>query len=104
MEVRNLQLPDTRLGGPTQADHAHQVHRPGAAGATAVAPPPAGDSVTISPEARQAVVVDSLVQQVLRLPDARPDVVSAARAALERGAFDSPEAIQASVAAVFEAR
>jgi hypothetical protein len=59
-----------------------------------------GDSITISPEARQAVLVDALAQRVLALPHSRPDVVAAAQDALARGDLDSHHAINATAAAL----
>jgi len=104
MEIRDLQIPSTRPGGPAQAEPTRRAGRAGPTGPADGARSDAGDSITISPEARQAVVLDGLVRQVLRLPDTRPDVVAAARAALESGKLDSREAIDATADAILEAR
>lgn len=95
MDVRNIQPPATGLGGPAQTDQAARVQRRGDDGKAVVQRSAAGDSVAISPEARQALYVDSLVQRVLAMPDVRPEAMAAAGA--------MPESIEATVDAMTRA-
>lgn len=48
---------------------------------------PRGDAVSISPEARR-------LGRLSQLPDARADVVADARARLDAGGLDTPEAVE----------
>ncbi len=103
MEVRNVPLPGTQLGGPAQTDAASRVPPPGTDAGAPLARSAAGDSIAISPKARQAILVDGFVQRVLRMPDTRPDLVAAAQAALARGELDTPGAIHATADGILRA-
>ena len=100
MDVRKVQVPQPSTGRLLDTDQAGRVGRTGARAAGPAAQSAAGDSIAISPEARDAILVDRLVGGVLALPEARPAAVAAARAALDRGELDSPAAIQATVDAI----
>ena len=63
-----------------------------------------GDTVEISAAARQAAWVAGLVARVRDMPEVRPAVVDAARAALARGELDSPAAVQAAASAIARGR
>ncbi|MFW6162214.1 MAG: hypothetical protein ACODAJ_05550, partial [Planctomycetota bacterium] len=91
MEIHNVPLPDSPLGGASRPDGTRRVEQEGAEPGTTIARSATGDSITISPEARQAILVDALVQRVLALPEARPDVVAAAQDALARGDLDTQD-------------
>ena len=103
MEVRNVQLPEAQLGGTAPTDAASGARRPAPADRATATESAEGDTIRISPQARQAILVDRLTQQVLRLPDARPEAVAAARAALERGDLDTPAALDATADAILAA-
>jgi len=88
MEVRN-----PGIGGPAHANPAALAPTPAPRRGRPGAAPLDADRVEISPEARQALEAHALAQQVLALPESRPEAVEAARQALEAGLLDTPAAI-----------
>jgi hypothetical protein len=94
MDIRNIPGAGQPIPIQPQADRAPKTNNP----------PAAVDQVAISDAGRQAVFVGGLARQALGLPDSRPDVVAAARRALESGELDSPAAFLATARAIRPAR
>ena len=59
-----------------------------------------GDLVEISARAQKAALAAALARRVVEMPEVRPEVLEAARVALESGEFLTPEAAQATARAI----